>query len=279
MPPSASVSANFQQITFGDQLISAQVAGFQLVETHHCPGTALSRHAHADASVNFVISGGLRETVGNLARRREFTCGPGSVLYKPAAEYHANSYGARGTRCLIIQPSPACLQALVEGGFRVGETLFPEDPRPSHLMARIYAELRHADDVSQLAIEGYIVSFFSVLSCAAMRPKKPTWLSDAKEYLTEHKLEKICLNDVASALGIAATELSRAFHRAYGLTPSEFVRKQRTCWAASQLADGKRALSDIGLSAGFVDQSHFSRTFRIHYGVTPQRYRELTARR
>lgn len=279
MTPNASVRANFQEITFGDQLVSAQVAGFQLIETHHGPGMALSRHAHADASVNFVISGGLRETVGNLARRREFTCGPGSVLYKPPAEYHANSYGVRGTRCLIIQPSPACLQALVEGGFRVGETLFPEDPRPSQLMARIYAELRHADDVSQLAIEGYILSFFSLLSYATRRPKKPTWLSDAREFLTEHKLKKICLKDVASTIGIAATELSRTFHRAYGLTPSEFVRKERTRWAASELADGRRALSEISLSAGFVDQSHFTRTFRAHYGVTPRRYRQLTAPR
>jgi AraC family transcriptional regulator len=279
MQPRASVGANFQQITFGDQLICAQVAGFQLIETHHCPRAALSRHAHADASVNFVISGGLRETVGNLARRREYTCGPGSVLYKPAAEYHANSYGARGTRCLIIQPSPARLQALVEDGFRVGETLFPDDPRPSQLMAKIYTELRRGDEVSQLAIESYVLSFFSVLSRGTIRPKRPTWLGDAKEYLTAHSLKQIRLSDVASALDIDATELSRAFHRAYGLAPSEFVRKERTRWAASQLADGTRALSEIALSAGFVDQSHFTRTFRAHYGVTPRRYRELTVRR
>jgi hypothetical protein len=87
MPPGIIENADFQQITSGNRLISAQFAGFQLIETHHLPGAALTRHAHADASVNFVISGGLRETVGNLARRREYLCGPGSVLYKPAADF------------------------------------------------------------------------------------------------------------------------------------------------------------------------------------------------
>jgi AraC family transcriptional regulator len=201
------------------------------------------------------------------------------VLYKPAAEYHANSYGARGTRCLIIQPSEARLQALLDDGFRVGETLFPEDPRPSQLMARIYTELSHRDDVSPLAIEDYVLRFFSLLSRTTTKPKRPAWLGAAKEYLTEHSRQKIRLSEVAAALAIDATELSRAFHRAYGLAPSEFVRKERTRWAASQLAGGPRTLSDIGLSAGFVDQSHFTRIFRAHYGVTPRRYRELTTRR
>jgi AraC family transcriptional regulator len=277
--PRVNENADFHEITSGDQLISAQVAGFQLIETRHLPGAALGRHAHADASVNFVISGGLRETVGNLAGRREYLCGPGSVLYKPAAEYHTNSYGPDGARCLIIQPSAARLLSLTERAFRVGETLYPEDPRPAQLVGRIYAELRHADDVSSLAIEADVLTLFSVLSGITVNPRKPGWLAHARDYLVQHSRAKILLRDVALALDIDSAELSRTFHRAYGITPSEFVRKERTRWAASQLAGGKRALSDIGLSAGFVDQSHFSRTFRVHYGVTPRRYRELTARR
>jgi hypothetical protein len=31
--------------------------------------------------------------------------------------------------------------------------------------------------------------------------------------------------------------------------------------------------------AGFADQSHFTREFRRHFGVTPGRYRELSLRR
>jgi AraC-like DNA-binding protein len=31
----------------------------------------------------------------------------------------------------------------------------------------------------------------------------------------------------------------------------------------------------IALEAGFADQSHFTRSFRRHHGITPGRYREL----
>lgn len=278
MRSSRTEGENFQQITYGDQLISVHVAGFQLIETRHPAGAELGRHAHADASVNFVIAGSLRETVGNFARRREYTCQPGSVLFKPPAEYHANLYGPSGARCLIVQPSGARLQTLLDEGLRVSETAWPEDPRPSQLMGRIYTELRHADDVSSLAIEECVLTFFSQLSRVSTRPKRPTWVRHMREYLTAHSREKILLREVAAAIDIDPTELSRAFHRAYGITPSDFVRKERTRWAASQLADGRQPLTDIGLAAGFVDQSHFTRTFRTHYGVTPQRYRQLTAR-
>jgi AraC family transcriptional regulator len=273
----ASVAAEFQPITYGNRLVSAQIAGFQLIETQHAPGTTLHKHSHADASVNFVIAGSLRETVGDIAWRREYRCGAGSLLFKQADEYHANVYGSRGARCLIIQPSSAKLQALVDAGFS-NDSPFPSDPRPSQIVGRIYLELRRGDDLSALAIEAGILSLFSLLSRPTRSRKKPFWLTRAKEYLAEHSRQSIVLRDVAAALDVEPTELSRAFHRAHGVTPSDFVRRERTRWAAAQLSDGTLRLSDIGLRAGFVDQSHFTRTFRDHYGVTPSRYRSLTAR-
>jgi AraC family transcriptional regulator len=35
------------------------------------------------------------------------------------------------------------------------------------------------------------------------------------------------------------------------------------------------SIARIALDAGFADQSHFTRAFRRHHGVTPARYREL----
>lgn len=271
-------AVEFQPITYGNQLVSAQIAGFQLIETHHAPGATLHKHSHADASVNFVIAGSLRETVGDIAQRREYRCSAGSLLFKQADEYHANVYGSRGARCLIVQPSSAKLQALVDAGFRANDSPFPSDPRPSQIVGRIYLELRRGDDLSAFAIEGDILSLFSLLSRGSRSRRKPSWLTRAKEYLAEHSRESIVFRDVAAALDVEPTELSRAFHRAHGLTPSDFVRRERTRWAAAQLSDVTLRLSDIGLRAGFVDQSHFTRTFRAHYGVTPFRYRSLTAR-
>lgn len=268
----------FRSITSGDRLVSFQLGGFQLIETRHPAHFVLHKHSHADASVNFVISGRLRESVGNIARRREYDCRPGSVLYKQADEYHANTYGFAGARCLIIQPSAYRLQTLIAAGFRANDTPFPLDPRPAQIAGRIYAELRRGDDLSSLAMEADMLTLFSLLSRGSRTRATPSWIAHARDYLTDNSRQRIVLGKVAKALGVEPSELSRGFHRVYGVTPSDFVRRERTRWAAAKLSEGRDPLSGIGLRAGFVDQSHFTRTFHAHYGLTPRRYRALTAR-
>jgi len=45
-------------------------------------------------------------------------------------------------------------------------------------------------------------------------------------------------------------------------------------YACHELAASETPIVQIALSAGFCDQSHFTRTFKRHIGVTPTQYRE-----
>jgi AraC family transcriptional regulator len=45
--------------------------------------------------------------------------------------------------------------------------------------------------------------------------------------------------------------------------------------AKSLLAQSELPLSEVGLRAGFGDQSHFTRLFRRLTGTTPQSYRQM----
>ena len=278
MTPRAAGS-EFRSITFGDQLLSFQLGGFQFTETWHPAGAVLHKHSHADASINFVISGQVRETVGNIAHHREYDCRAGSLLYKATDEHHANVYGSKGARCLIVQPSAQTLESLASAGYHADGDPFPLDPRPAQIVGQIYAEVRQGDDLSPLGIEAAALTLVALLSRRPQRRGTPAWLMRATEYLSDNGRRPVRLREVAVALGVDPTELSRTFRRVYGMTPSDFVRRRRTRWAAARLSDGEDRLSAIALCAGFVDQSHFARTFRAHYGLTPNRYRALTARR
>jgi AraC family transcriptional regulator len=272
-------STEFHAITRGEELVAYQLDGFRLVETHHSARTQLPRHAHDEASINFVFRGSLSESVGALAGRSPFQCDPGTMLYKPPAEYHANSYENAGARCLIVQPSAERLVELADAGVKVHAVTFSGDPRFAHLMGRIYSEIKApVEGLTELAVEGYVETIFSLMARADLRREKPAWVRTASEFLSAHSRERLSLRAVARAVGVHPTDFSRAFRRVYGITPSDFVRKERTKWAAAQLADRERALTDISLSAGFADQSHFTRTFQAHYGVTPSRFRKLFGR-
>jgi AraC-like DNA-binding protein len=66
-----------------------------------------------------------------------------------------------------------------------------------------------------------------------------------------------------------------AFRREYGVTVTEYARSLRLEWARTQIVLDAAPLARIAYEAGFADQSHFTRAFRRHTGVTPGRYREL----
>ena len=266
----------FHQITFGEQLKSYSVGGFQVVETRHGPLQRLHRHAHADASINFVITGALTETLGNMGPRRSYDCAPGTLLFKPADEYHVNAYGPAGARCLIVQPSSEQLDHLVHGRIEVNESVFTARQDAGVLLRRIHYEVQADDDLSPMAIEGYSLEVFSLLAGRARRSTSAIWLRRAERYLVDHSKEKINLGDIANALEIDPAVLSRRFREAFGVSPSRFIRDQRTRWAAQQLTKGTTPLSVIAAGAGFVDQSHFTRSFKNTFGVTPGRFRAIT---
>ena len=55
--------------------------------------------------------------------------------------------------------------------------------------------------------------------------------------------------------------------------PGAYIRRLRIVWAAHQLATSDVPIASIAALAGFADQSHFTRSFRICNGVTPAVFR------
>jgi len=47
----------------------------------------------------------------------------------------------------------------------------------------------------------------------------------------------------------------------------------RVAWAQEQLLRADTITADVALAAGFADQSHFARVFRMIVGLPPARWR------
>ena len=80
-----------------------------------------------------------------------------------------------------------------------------------------------------------------------------------------------------SSLG-AAESLKNTIAAYDGMTLGAYVRRLRLDWAAARLTASDEPLAALALAAGFVDQSHFTRTFKQHTGLTPDQYRQATRR-
>ena len=63
----------------------------------------------------------------------------------------------------------------------------------------------------------------------------------------------------------------RAFARELGTTPHAYVVQRRVRLARQLLLAGETPAS-AAQGAGFADQSHMTRAFVRHFGITPARY-------
>jgi AraC-like DNA-binding protein len=96
----------------------------------------------------------------------------------------------------------------------------------------------------------------------------------ALAHMRAHFHREITNRRLASISNMSLRAFERRFRAAFHLTPQRFLRKLRLRIASRALVYTDESLSDIALSSGFADQSHFSREFRRQFGRTPREYRE-----
>ncbi len=113
---------------------------------------------------------------------------------------------------------------------------------------------------------------------AEMRPRAlgALRLRAVKAYV-EQKLDQpnLSIAEVATMHAMSPRHIQR-FFKAEGLTFSEFVLAKRLQKVHAALCDPRqahRSVSEIALSTGFGDVSHFNRAFRSHYGASPTEVR------
>jgi len=140
----------------------------------------------------------------------------------------------------------------------------------------MYREALRSDSASSLAIEGLALEILAELSPSQKlcERKPPRWLNHARELLQARLAENMTHDEVAETVHIHPVYLATQFRRHFRCTIGEYVRRLRIDFAARAIATSDRSLCDIGLAAGFSDQSHFSKVFKAQTGMTPGCFRQ-----
>lgn len=107
---------------------------------------------------------------------------------------------------------------------------------------------------------------------ATLRPRDPVAL--AKAHIERDPQHELYVHHLAELVGLHPATLRRHFRARYGVGPIGFrkrIRLNRAAWLLWSQPD--RAVADLAVDAGFVDESFFHRTFRSVVGITPAQYR------
>jgi AraC-like DNA-binding protein len=202
------------------------------------------------------------------------TLSRGSLTTVPAGATHSSCF-ADGTEVLAVRPVNEAGGALF--GSLLARRAHYRATASTELGWRIAGELEAHDASSDIALEGLLLQLLAAVGRGVdgSMPAGTGWLTAALDVLHDRTPDHPSLSELAEMIGRHPTHLARAFRREHGVTVAEYARSLRLEWARAQIALGDAPLARIALEAGFADQSHFTRAFRGHTGITPGRYREL----
>jgi AraC-like DNA-binding protein len=79
------------------------------------------------------------------------------------------------------------------------------------------------------------------------------------------------LAELAALSGVSRFQLLRGFAREVGTTPHAYLVQRRVRLARQHLVAGSSP-GEAAVLVGFADQSHMTRAFVRHFGITPARY-------
>ena len=170
------------------------------------------------------------------------------------------------------------------GAPRVGELAYQpgigqDDAVIRHLGASLLEALRRQQETNQLFIDHMMLAFTAHVAQAygglqrITEPPRgglaPWQVRRACERLESDLGGKLPLAKIAAEFGLSVSHFSRAFRISTGLPPHQWLLRQRVRAAKQLMTVRDLPLSEIAISAGFANQSHFTRVFSTAVGVSP----------
>lgn len=251
---------------------TVRLPGFTLTRGVHGPRATIPRHHHELPTLCYVVRGGFTE----YSRGHATTCIPNSLKLTPAGEEHWNRFESVPTYGLLVEVEPSRFEEIRPIANLLGQRVQFRGGAASEVARRLVHELGEGDDAALVAAEGLLLELLASLArsdATSTGRAHPRWLTQAMDIVYERFTGHISLSELASLVGVHPVTLARWFRRRYGCSVGDQIRRLRVEKAAHELVHTDRGLGEIGLSAGFADQSHFSNVFRREMLTTPGRYR------
>jgi AraC-like DNA-binding protein len=232
---------------------------------------------HRSFCVAFVRSGGF----GYRTRTGSKALGAGSVLLGNRGHpYTCSHHVPGGDRCLSFNYAPEVIDEVagdVGRPPRFDQPALPPRAAWAALPALGESAVRAGGpSLEEVAYEvlARALSAGTEASAPAARPDGERKSLEAMRYIDSHAAEPLTLRKVAAQAGLTPFHFLRAFRRASGATPHQYLLGARVRRAAALLLDTGLPVTEVAYESGFGDLSNFIRTFRRAAGCSPRSFRQ-----
>lgn len=250
--------------------------GVTLMRAHFTDHT-FERHSHPEFGIGLTYSG---IQTFNCSGTRQ-TSAPGNVIFLNPDQAHDGLRGKTDSYDYsMLYVDPVVMSTLRDraagvlgaGYFRDAVVHAPQAAKQLHQAIKATAQAQEAlrgESLLLKALMGLLLRF-GEQPMAAQTPTHPGMgrLQRVREFIHAHASDDISIGELARAAGVSRVYLSRAFEHQFGVPPHVYLNAVRLA-NARRLLLGGMSLATVAVTAGFADQSHFSRRFKGAVGLSP----------
>lgn len=227
------------------------------------------RHRHDYIELIYIIDGNMRIDVPGKTIQK----GLYNLIVYPKGVMHQevlNLHEKQKILCLGIQVKS-------ETSLKTSFEIEDNDGSIRWLMDQICLEHDNGDEGGKVLIRLYISALFAKMRryFGNKRQMRPDYVERSVTYIYDHIQENLSVEQLASAVYISPSHLTRLFREKLGMSPMNYVNVCRINLAKHAMNATTDGIEEIALKVGFKDPKYFSRVFKNETGMSPKGYRAL----
>lgn len=201
---------------------------------------------------------------------------------------HEHYYAGHGHNRQLILDLPEDAPALT-GEHRELVALFDAprffalDTPLRHYLAFMESELAHGFDTSTTSFQQdrlaatLLGSLKARLGSTTSTCQRRIDITQIDRFIRHHLADALRVADLAKLACLSEAHFSERFRAQTGLSPWQYVKRQRLHAARQLILQSRLPLTDIAIQTGFANQSALSHAFRRSYGVSPRALRQAAS--
>ena len=251
---------------FGENLKNFDEDVFKLTLTRYTNDTIIDDHYHTNNYLSILTSGSYIEK----NKTESLRINAGDILFRPCGYSHQNTFNTRSGVCFNIEFMDYWSQKLgVNLKLPKHFKKYASTSLPSLYKAIINLQFNSNVDTTSEFIYDWLYQINQKTSGRSCLP-----CVQKASAILENELDRYhTLTNIAERLNLHPVYLARAFREKKGLTIGEYQLKSKLNNSVSMLLNSSESISGISFANGFYDDSHFIRSFKELFKISPHQFR------
>lgn len=152
---------------------------------------------------------------------------------------------------------------------------YDKDNKVEEILRNLYFSSKQYES-REYAMLGYLYLFFSKMLSKSQYARKPSeeYIQKAVEYMENNYTYPINVTNIAKHVGIERSYLYRLFQSEFQCSVYDYFLNLRLDKAQHMMINSNISITQIAISHGFTNVSHFSKVFKKKYGMCPNNYKK-----